>query len=150
MATRKASKKAKAKQAAGAASPAGRGGRPTIFTATLAERVLAKIVEGKSLRAVCAMDTMPARSTVLKWLAEDDEFSARYARACAIRAEGGVEEILEIADNDRLDPQDKKVRIDARKWIAVKLLPKKYGDKVEVAGRLTLEQLVGASMTPAE
>ena len=30
--------------------------------------------------------------------------------------------------------QDKRVRIDARKWIAAKLLPKKYGDLMRHAG----------------
>lgn len=40
-----------------------------------------------------------------------------------------LEGILEIADNPEIDPQDKRVRIDARKWAMGKLKPKKYGDK---------------------
>lgn len=125
-------------------------GRPAIYTPVLGERVLSLLAGGQSLRAVCRHATMPSRTTVLKWLAEDAEFAGQYARACEARTESLVEEMLEIADDDKLDPQDKRVRVDTRKWLASKLLPKKYGDKVELGGRVTLEQLVGASLPPAE
>lgn len=125
-------------------------GRPAIYTPVLAERILARMAQGESLRKVCEDPQMPARSTVQKWLAEDDNFSAQYARACEARTEHMVDEMLEIADDAAIDPQDKRVRIDTRKWLATKLLPKKYGDKVEVSGRLSLEQLVGQSIPEAE
>ena len=74
-----------------------------------------------------------------------------------------LEEILEIADdgsNDLMtitkgdlsyEAENKEVtnrsrlRVDARKWIASKLKPKKYGDKVDMAhsGVLTLNQITG-------
>jgi len=38
-------------------------------------------------------------------------------------------EVLEIADTTD-DPQKARLQVDARKWIASKLLPKVYGDKV--------------------
>lgn len=125
-------------------------GRPTIFTPVLAERILTRLAQGESLRRVCADPDMPNRSSVLKWLNEDDEFSSRYARACEARTEHLVDEMLEIADDAKLDPQDKRVRIDTRKWLATKLLPKKYGDRVEVSGTVSLEQLVGQSIPAAE
>lgn len=48
-----------------------------------------------------------------------------------------LEEIFEIADNPEIDVQDKRVRIDTRKWAMGKLKPKKYGEKqtVEVGNK---------------
>ena len=45
-----------------------------------------------------------------------------------------AEEILEIADDPVLDPMDKRVRLDARRWIMGKLSPRRYGDRVQIAG----------------
>ena len=92
---------------------------------------------------------MPARSTVHLWLANVEGFSDQYARACEIRADVYADQILEIADDASRDWIEKKnpdgstyqafdaehvqrsrLRIDSRKWMA----PKKYGDRVEVAG----------------
>ena len=45
-----------------------------------------------------------------------------------------VDEVVETACRDDLDPQDKRVRCDAYKWIASKIAPKRYGDRLLVAG----------------
>lgn len=42
-----------------------------------------------------------------------------------------AEEILNIADN-ALDPHSAKNRIDARKWLAAKLYPEKFGDRIDL------------------
>jgi hypothetical protein len=72
-------------------------------------------------------------------------------RAREDQADTLADEILDIADDSSLDPSDRRVKIDARKWIASKLKPKTYGDKVqaELSGQLTLEQLVLGSFKPA-
>ena len=96
------------------------------------------------------------------WLSRDDELSERYARAKELQAEMMAEEILTIADDSSDDEififadtkggkpakvtmnaefvQRSKLRVDARKWVASKLLPKKYGDKInlehDVSGNL--------------
>jgi len=41
---------------------------------------------------------------------------------------------LKIADDPRLEPNDRRVRLDTRKWSMSKLNPARYGDKVQVAG----------------
>jgi hypothetical protein len=41
---------------------------------------------------------------------------------------------LKIADDPRLEPNDRRVRLDTRKWLMSKLHPARYGDKVQVAG----------------
>jgi hypothetical protein len=89
---------------------------------------------------------------VYSWLAEHKEFLPLYVRAREDQADTLVDEILEIADDSALDPNERCVRIDARKWIASKLKPKTYGDKVQtdVSGTISLEQLVLASMKPED
>lgn len=42
--------------------------------------------------------------------------------------------MLDIADDKEGDPQRDRLRIDTRKWLASKLKPKKYGDKIEHSG----------------
>ena len=101
---------------------------------------------------------MPDRSTVFRWLAEKKEFYDQYARAREVQAEILADEIVEIADdstNDFMEVQRGKgvvtvcdqeninrsrLRVDSRKWVASKLLPKKYGDKqtVEHEGRVNI------------
>lgn len=99
---------------------------------------------------------MPNKSTVFRWLATHKEFSDQYARAREEQAEALADEILSIADdgsNDWMEKQDKngqsigwvvngeavnrsRLRVESRKWIASKLKPKKYGEKLaqEISG----------------
>ena len=62
------------------------------------------------------------------------------ARAREDLAEYQAGEIVKIADNQELDPQSRRVMVDARKWIASKLKSRVYGDKVDhkVSGALTI------------
>ncbi|MEB3045321.1 terminase small subunit protein [Rhizobium mulingense] len=128
-------------------------GRPTKFSQALAEKICDRIADRESLRSICRDETMPAKSTVLSWLADEDKaaFRARYALAREILADGFVDELVEIADNSSDDWIEKKnaagettgwqengeairrsqLRIATRQWVAEKLRPKKYGAKAE-------------------
>ena len=97
---------------------------------------------------------MPDRSTVYDWLLRHPEFADQYARAREEQADTLADEIIAIADEQpeviavtdkktgaliehKLDGaflQWQKNRIDARKWTAMKLKPKKYGDKIALGG----------------
>jgi len=118
-----------------------RRGAPSRKTPELIERILAGIAEGKSTRAVCNEVGIGQR-TVWDWLASDREFSQQYARAKMFCADCLADEIIEIADDSSRDTYidskgqqvtnhkaiaQAKLRIDARKWYASKLAPKKYG-----------------------
>lgn len=126
-------------------------GRPSIFTAELADEICGRIVAGESLRRICSDESMPAASSVFKWLRENDEFSQQYAKARAEQAEGYADEIVAISDEEKYEVIEhegvplglkfdstavarNRLRIDARKWVAAKLLPKKYGEKLELSG----------------
>lgn len=88
-----------------------------------------KLTEGVSLRKLCKSDDFPNASTVYVWLDRFPSFAEQYARAREAATEDMLEEILEIADDPKIDAQDKRVRIDTRKWAMGKLKPKKYGEK---------------------
>lgn len=123
-------------------------GRPSIYTEDLADRVLTQIEAGHSLRKIAEMDGMPQASTIMRWCRVQEGFSEQYARACASRAELYAEDIVAISDDMSIGADHKRLQMDARKWTASKLLPKKYGEQLEVKGTLTLEQLVVASRKP--
>ena len=95
------------------------------------EVILDGLADGQSLRAICRSDEMPNIATVMRWLAADPEWRAQYAHAREIGDDAMAEDIQTIADDEDLDPNDKRVRIDTRKWLMAKRQPKKYGDKIE-------------------
>lgn len=120
-------------------------GRPTLYTAELAERVCAGLAAGQSLRRICEPEDMPDERTVRRWAKGNvDGFSPQYAQAREDQAHAFVDQLIDIADNDTGDPQRDRLRLDARKWIVSKLLPKVYGEKVDVehSGKVTLESLI--------
>jgi len=88
-----------------------------------------KLTEGMSVRKLCKMDGFPNPSTIYVWIDRFPEFAERYARARETATEDMLEDILEIADDPTIDTQEKRVRIDTRKWAMGKLKPKKYGEK---------------------
>ncbi len=117
--------------------------------------VLARIADGESLRTICKADDLPSRETIRLWLLENTDFAGQYARAREEQADTYADEIAAIADerpplvgdtnhqagerasedgNTRMDSAFvawQRVRIDSRKWIASKLKPKKYADKID-------------------
>lgn len=104
-------------------------GRPSTYTEEMGSLICDKLTEGTSLRKLCMSDEFPHASTVYVWLDRFPEFADKYARAREAATEDMLEDILEIADDATIDVQDKRVRIDARKWAMGKLKPKKYGEK---------------------
>jgi hypothetical protein len=101
-----------------------------IYTQEIADRVCAGLSEGNSLKTVCGeIGIHPQR--VFEWLRTKEDFLAQYNIAKEESADVLTEQMLDIADDLSDDAQSRRVRVDTRKWIASKLKPKKYGDKVE-------------------
>lgn len=135
-------------------------GRPSSFTAELAAEICLRLSGGLTLREVCRDKAMPAESTVRGWALDDREgFSAQYTRAREIGYLAMADELLEVADdgkNDWMERQDdegkasyvlngehvqrSRLRVDTRKWMLSKALPKVFGDKItqEHTGRVTI------------
>jgi hypothetical protein len=106
--------------------------------------ILDTISSGGSLSTALAKHTwMPSVTQARRHIANDLEFQARYEKALQDRADKLAEEILEISDSappEGLEAAamsawvaDKRLRVDARKWVAAKLQPKRYGDRIDVA-----------------
>lgn len=112
------------------------GGRPTKYTKELGTLICTKIAEGNSLRNVCKGDDMPDRGTVHEWLLdkEKEEFYHQYEKACNTRAENMFDELEQIADlsDNTESPMRSRLRVDTRKWYLSKVMPKKFGDKIDV------------------
>jgi len=106
-------------------------GRPSEFSDALASAICVRLSEGESLVRICEDRAMPARRTVLKWMSTDTNFCTSIARAREEQAEHLAEEIVTIADTCT-DPHKARLQIDARKWYASKLAPKKYGEKLDL------------------
>lgn len=114
-----------------------------------------RISTGESLRAICADNGMPALSTVMLWLTRPDRasFVEQYTRARELQADYLAAQIVEIADTPVIGVKTKtnekgevettegdmiehrRLQVDARKWYASKLAPKKYGDRQEITGK---------------
>lgn len=108
--------------------------------ANIIGRICEMLAAGQSMAQICRSKSMPAQSTVYRWLAESAEFSERYARA--IQADMLADEIIEIAD--ACEPEaaavaKAKARIDARKWLVARLAPKKYGDRVDLSANMAVK-----------
>ena len=121
-----------------------RTGRPSTFSQEVADVICERIAAGESLRGICKSDNLPADRTIWKWLADFQDFAEQYTAARARQADTYADELVQIADekppvleNGGTDSgfiADKRLRIDARKWVASKLLPKKYGERQVLAG----------------
>ncbi len=92
--------------------------------------VLEDIQNGLSLRAACEKHKMSAANFLL-WVDKDEALAKQYARAREVQAEFYADEIIRIADSTQ-DAVKGRLQVDARKWIASKLLPKKYGERVDL------------------
>src|ERR1700691_3820227 len=93
--------------------------------------------------------TCQTKATIFRWLSAEQhkDFCKQYIRAREAQADSLVDDILSIADDARNDWMKRNgenatgyqengealrrsaLRIDARKWLAGKVAPKKYGDK---------------------
>ena len=98
--------------------------------------ICARIAGGESLRTICKDKDLPTPQGVRKWLNADEggKLVAQYARAREEQADHYADEIITIADNENLTPEDRRIMVDARKWVASKLKPKRYGDKLALGG----------------
>jgi hypothetical protein len=123
-------------------------GRPSKKTPELVEEICARLAKGEPMSRIAKDDHMPELTNVYKWLRVDDEFRQLYETARADGAHTYAAEIAEIIDEEPLAVYDdagnkkydsgsiahKRLRMDGRKWLAAKYLPKVYGERQILAG----------------
>jgi hypothetical protein len=101
---------------------------PTDHADAIMDQICERIAAGEGLRAICRDQDMPSAAAIRRWLRESEAFRARYARAREDRADVLADEIIEIADRAE-GPTAARLQVEARKWAAAKLAPKRYGEK---------------------
>ena len=141
--------RASGKQSNKDSSSVNKGGRPTLYSLEIALEICDRIADGESLVKICSDAKMPKKTAVYEWLLRHKEFADIYARAREDQADTLADEIHAIADElpqqvvdekgnatryDSAYVQWQKNRVDARKWVAAKLKPKKYSDRIAHVG----------------
>lgn len=116
------------------------GGRPSLYTDEIADAICEAIIEGGALYRICEQDGFPSENTVYRWIEEKPEFREKYARARELQQDREADKIVVIAD-ETTDPNKARLQIDARKWRASKLAPKKYGDRLDLNHSGSIQQL---------
>jgi hypothetical protein len=137
------------------------GSREHVYTPEIAAEICRRVSLGETLTAVCkSLDFDVA--TVRDWfLGDRDGFAQAYARARVSQAESWSDAIVAVAEDATLEPNDRRVRIDTKKWLMSKLYPSRYGDKIvhagdpatpiaHVVGVVDLERLSGPELDALE
>jgi hypothetical protein len=109
------------------------GGRPSDYTVAKGDLICERIATHDcGLPRLCKMyDDMPDEKTVQRWRYKYEEFRVKYAQAKMTQGDLLAEQCLEISDNATYENVAvARLRIDSRKWLASKLLPKLYGERV--------------------
>jgi hypothetical protein len=122
-------------------------GQPTKYNQKISDEICELVATtSKSMKTICKMVGI-SYQTHLNWIRTTPEYFDQYARAKEDQSDLLIEEMIDIADDSSGDEkvtadgvvkmdseyvQRSRIRIDTRKWIASKLKPKKYGDKVDV------------------
>jgi hypothetical protein len=136
-------------------------GRPSEYTDVIADRICAEIASGRAVHQFAGKNGFPVQDTIYRWNRDNKGFAEKYARAREDQADLYAAQIVELADKCRPGKKTRetkdgtfveigdmversRLQIDARKWYASKLAPKKYGDKIEqnVTGELTVKRVM--------
>lgn len=130
-------------------------GRHSEFTEEIGNRICELIATSdRGLHFIIQEnDDLPSYVTVLKWLKQNPEFAINYARARELQADYMAAMVLEVARKTKIGKLTRqtsstnggsetteefdnvarsRLEVDALKWQASKLAPKKYGDKLDV------------------
>lgn len=123
-------------------------GRPSDYTDDIAAQICERLANGEPLAKMCKDEGMPNPSTVYRWLIAHESFREMYARAREDQADTLADEIVQIADTPLLGVktrttddgvettegdmiEHRRLQVEARKWIAAKLKPRKYSERLQ-------------------
>lgn len=85
-------------------------------------------------------EDMPSAATIYNELRDDAEFLELYSRARERRADVMAKDVLEIADAKSNDATNRdRLRVDTRKWLMAHMAPSKYGKKLAVEAKTTVQ-----------
>lgn len=141
-------------------------GRKSEYTEEVANKICEQLSDGVPLREICRAEGMPSWRTVYDWQTAHKDFAARIARAREIGEDAIAQECLRIADTPMIGTktvskatgletteadmiEHRRLQIDTRLKLLAKWNPRKWGDKVTLAGDnenpLKVEQTIDAT-----
>ena len=119
-------------------------GRPPVYSNEVWKSIFDRVGGGSSL-TTALKETGLSYTHAYRLMDADPKLAEAYERAKKDRASRMAEEIIELADApipEHLQGVEisawvaqKRLQVDARKWVAAKLHPKVYGDKIDVSVR---------------
>jgi len=114
-------------------------GRPSEYNQEIAIAICERLSDGESLRSVCRDESMPALSTVFKWIGNNPIFAEQYTRATLARADAKFEELDAVSEEAAMAESavtvaGLRLKADNIKWQLARMNSKKYGDKMQHAG----------------
>jgi hypothetical protein len=107
-------------------------GPPRTYSPEAAQYVVGHIVNGGHISKLIEEGVISCNQNLQDWMKYDEALADAVARAQESRAELWADQLIEIADNPTLAPDDKRVRIDARWKVIGALLHRRYGVKQTV------------------
>lgn len=143
--------------------------RRTTYSPALAKAICIMLARGHTLTSICRRPLMPREDVVLRWASDPSHpFSAQYARAREVGYLRMADQLVDIADDSTNDFMLKaetkdgtvaiginrevlertRLRIDTRKWLLSKALPKIYGDKLQTEHSGKVEQMHSEAPQP--
>ena len=93
--------------------------------------VLRAIESGASMRTAADQAQLSSHAAIRRLVANDPHFAAQYTRARELGLDALADQVIEIADDQTLDANARRVMMDARRWYLSKLAPKRYGERTE-------------------
>ena len=111
---------------------------PVRFSESVAQQILDQIADGKILpRAIQSVGLSMTSSNFIRAVLRNPKLAQAYDEARVAQASALAEQALEVADTER-DSARARNMIDVRKWLAAKLNPRQFGDRID----LNIEQSV--------
>lgn len=110
-------------------------GRPNNYNHKLGEEICNLLARGISLNEICnsgKYPDMPCLPAVYNWLRTEEGFAKNYARAKMDSADTLAAKIIDVVENATPETVNvDRLKVDAYKWIAAKLKPRSYGERVQ-------------------
>lgn len=109
-------------------------GRPEVYSEELADRICAAVAQANcGLRKLLADEPdFPSLPTVQSWMTKHAYFFNAYTHAKGDQLRAMAEDIVDIAADEDIDVNARRLMVDTRKWLLAKLIPRTFGDKLDV------------------
>jgi hypothetical protein len=113
--------------------------------AAVVERIIAGLIDGLPLRALCREERMPPFGIVQGWIEADPALAARVARARDQGFDAIAEDALLLADRPAetsVEVQQRRLAVETRLKLLAKWCPKRFGDKADPELAAPLDSIV--------